>query len=138
MTSAPGPALDPDETGPQHWWQGERWSRALTAVGSQLRPPAEEPLADAIPAATGAGFPFTRPWRRDWVFWWAMTLTAVLLVGFAVDVTNRYAGFNLSAWLIDSAIGLPLVFVVLVLPVAVIRALVRAQRTRSANRRAGL
>ena len=135
VTSAPGPSFEPDASGRTPWWRHERVTRAVAAVGSQLRPRAEVPLDAELAAPKGPGFPFTHPRRRDWVFWWAMALTAVLLVGFAIDVTNRYGTFNLSAWLIDGAFGLPLVFVVLVLPVAGVRALVRSQRTRAAGRR---
>ena len=135
MTPAANPSLEPDESGRVPWWRHERVTRAVTAIGSQLKPPADVPLEAELAAPKGPGFPFTHPRRQDWVFWWAMALTTILLVGFAIDVTNRYGGFNLSAWLIDGAFGLPLVFVVLVLPVAGVRALVRSQRTRAAGRR---
>lgn len=138
VPSAPGSSFEPDESGRAPWWRHERVTRTLTAIGAQLKPPAEVPLESALAAPAGPGFPFTHPRRRDWVFWWAMALATILLVGFAIDVTNRYDGFNLSAWLIDGAVGLPLVFVVLVLPVAVVRALVRRMRTRAADRRAGI
>ena len=141
MTRTPGPALDPEgaeplPAAPRHWWEGERWTSFAAAVGTRLRPRAEPPTPAGTPAPkAGVGFPFVRPRTHDWVFWWAMALGLVALVWLAFDVTNRYGGFNLSAWLIDGAIGLPLIFVVLVLPVAAVRALVRGQRTRFAARR---
>jgi len=132
VNPATGPALDDDQAAPRRWWDNERMRRTRLAAGERLRPRAEPAGA---PAPTGVGFPFLRPRTRDWVFWWAVALAVVALVFLAIDVTQRYDGFNLSAWLIDGAIGLPLIFVVAVLPVAAVRAFIRAQRTRAQARR---
>ncbi|MGV8968465.1 MAG: hypothetical protein ACOH2F_19535 [Cellulomonas sp.] len=132
MNSATGPALEDDPAARRRWWDDDRLRRTRRVVGDRLRPRAEPAGA---PAPTGVGFPFVRPRTRDWLFWWAMALGLVALVWLAFDVTRRYAGFNLSAWLIDGAIGLPLIFVVAVLPVAAIRSFIRAQRTRARARR---
>lgn len=126
MISHPGWYTDPISSARLRWWDGSRWSDSTAPAPA---PTTRETTYSHRPASGKQGFPFVRPWARDWVFYWALFIMLASVLALVPrdhgDATTFILGFATNL-----AIGLPLNFVIFVLPVAAVRSIVRSLRLR--------
>jgi hypothetical protein len=137
-STAPVP-VDGTAAARDRWWGGEPSSTAPAAVdrskAATIQPaaPANVPreaqaVAQLSPRRIG-GFPFTKPWLGDWVFWWAVAVMLLSVVALTIANPGDTSGVVAVGFVVDLTIGLAGNFAVFVLPVAGLRSLFRSRRS---------
>lgn len=106
-----------------------RWVTTHTQAGAappRVAPPTSTQAAppSTAPPARPPFFFFSRPRESDWAFWWfVLVMILTVIAVFTRDPLDVFSMF-------DVVLGLPINFVVFVLPVLVVRWLVVRARRR--------